>query len=93
MADSVAITALILSVLSGLAHFIKDINLQHCNCCFCVDSDCVEKKIEKEIIKSENKISQYTLKLQKLKQKRNSNSNLTPPISPITEYETGSEKN
>jgi hypothetical protein len=82
MADSIAITALILSVLSSLGHFIKDINLQHCNC-FCVDSDCVEKKIEKEIIKSENKISQYTLKLQKLKQKRNSNSNLTPPISPI----------
>jgi len=84
MADSVAITALILSVLSGLGHFIKEVNLQHCNCCFCVDSDCVEKKIEKEIIKSENKISQYTLKLQKLKQKRNSNSNLTPPISPIS---------
>jgi hypothetical protein len=86
--DSVAVTALVLSVISGLGHFVKEVNLQHCNC-FCVDSDCAEKKIEKEIINSENKIYQHTLKIQKLKQKRKSNSNIsnTPPLTPISENE------
>ena len=86
MGDSIAITALVLSVISGIGHFVKEVNLQHCNC-FCIDSDCAEKKIEKDIINSENKIYQHTLKIQKLKQKRKSNSDLTPPLTPIPEDE------
>ena len=84
MGDSIAITALILSVISGLGHFVKEVNMQRCNC-FCVNSDCSEKQIEKEIINSENKISHHTLKIQKLKLKKKSNSDIsnTPPLTPI----------
>lgn len=86
MADSIAVVALILSVISGLGHFVKEVNMQRCNC-FCVNSDCSEKQIEKEIINSENKISHHTLKIQRLKQKRKSNSDIsnTPPLTPIPE--------
>lgn len=41
--DSIAVTALILSLLSGLGHFIKDVHLQKCKAC-CIESDCREKK-------------------------------------------------
>ena len=41
--DSVAVAALIISILSALGHFIRDIHLQKCKACFC-ESDCRDKK-------------------------------------------------
>jgi len=41
--DTIAVTALILSILSGIGHFIKDVHLQKCTAC-CIESDCREKK-------------------------------------------------
>lgn len=41
--DSIAVTALILSLLSGLGHFIKDVHLQKCKAC-CIESDCRDKR-------------------------------------------------
>lgn len=41
--DTVAVVALILSILSGIGHFIKDVHLQKCKAC-CFESDCREKK-------------------------------------------------
>jgi hypothetical protein len=41
--DTIAVTALILSLLSGLGHFIKDVHLQKCKAC-CIESDCRDKK-------------------------------------------------
>ena len=44
--DSLAVTALIMSILSALGHFVKEIHLQKCKAC-CIESDCRERKTSK----------------------------------------------
>ena len=41
--DNVALVALVISVLSAVGHFVKEIHLQKCKAC-CIESDCREKK-------------------------------------------------
>lgn len=42
--DYIALTALVVAVVGALGHFIKESHIQHCKICFCVDSDCRDKK-------------------------------------------------
>ena len=58
--DPVAISALILSVLSGLGHFIKDIDLYHIGCC-CVNSDCHKNIVDNKINNLTEKISKHNI--------------------------------
>ena len=44
--DSVAVVALIISIIGALGHFVRDIHLQKCKAC-CVESDCRERKLSK----------------------------------------------
>ena len=80
--DPVAVTALILSVIGGLGHFIKDIDLYHIGCC-CVNSDCNKNIVDKKINHLTEKISKHNITIEKLKISKNSNSKLEPD-SPIS---------
>lgn len=40
--DSVAVVALIISIIGALGHFIRDTHIQKCKGC-CIESDCREK--------------------------------------------------
>ena len=75
--DPIAISALILSILSGLGHFIEDIKLYHISCC-CVNSDCNQKRIDDKISNLNKKISNNKLIIEKLQETRNSNSKPIP---------------
>jgi hypothetical protein len=91
MVDIIAISALIIAVLSGLSRFINDSHLKKVNC-FCINSDCSntdeikEKKLEETIIKLNNKLNI-------LKNKNGSGSNilkgsgLNTPTTPDTTEE------
>lgn len=74
--EIISITALVIAVLSGLSRFITDSHLNHCSC-FCIDSNCTEKQLEKEIINLDEKISKHKVKLEKIKQSK------TPPSTPL----------
>ncbi len=41
--DSVAVVALIISIIGALGHFVRDVHLQKCKGC-CFESDCRERK-------------------------------------------------
>jgi len=40
--DTVAVVALIISIIGALGHFIRDTHIQKCKGC-CIESDCREK--------------------------------------------------
>jgi hypothetical protein len=44
--DSVAVVALIISIIGALGHFVRDVHLQKCKACWC-ESDCRERKLSK----------------------------------------------
>ena len=44
--DSVAVVALVISIIGALGHFIRDTHIQKCKGC-CIESDCREKKISR----------------------------------------------
>lgn len=74
--DIISISALVVAILGAGGHFFKEINLNHCSC-FCIDSNCTEKQLEKEIINLDEKISKHKVKLEKIKQSK------TPPHTPL----------
>lgn len=74
--DIISITALVVAIIGALGHFSKEIHLNHCSC-FCIDSNCTEKQLEKEIINLDEKISKHKVKLEKIKQSK------TPPSTPL----------
>lgn len=75
------VVALIISVLAGLGHFVKDTHMKKCKC-FCVDSDCIDGNLDKKVFELEQQIEKKTSKLQSLKQKRADSSPSTPAMTP-----------
>ncbi len=75
------VVALILSVLAGLGHFVKDTHIKKCKC-FCVDSDCIDGNLDKKVLELEQQIEKKTSKLQSLKKKRADSSPSTPSMTP-----------
>jgi hypothetical protein len=72
------VVALILSVLAGLGHFVKDTHIKKCKC-FCINSDCIEGgDLDKKVIALEQQIEKKTNQLNSLK-KRKSESNIPTP--------------
>jgi hypothetical protein len=42
--DTISLSALIISILSSLGHFVKDSHIQKCKMCLCIESDCIQRK-------------------------------------------------
>jgi len=73
------VVALILSVLAGLGHFVKDTHIKKCKC-FCMDSDCIEGDLDKKVLALEQQIEKKTNQLNNLKQRKSeSESSLQTP--------------
>jgi hypothetical protein len=84
--DAISITALIVSVIGALGHFVKESHIKECNC-FCVDSDCrdEDKNLNNKIDKIVKDIEKKNIVLDKLKRKKSlSNIITTPPNTPIS---------
>ena len=74
--DPAATIALIIALLSALAHFIDKSHLKKCDLC-CLHSDCREGQAEKRMEELQEKIDRNSEKLAKLKSK-------TDPVTPIS---------
>ena len=74
------VVALILSVLAGLGHFIKDTPIKKCKC-FCVDSDCIGGNLDKKVLALEQQIEKKTSQLNSLKQRKSESNPPTPDPS------------
>ena len=84
--DIISITALVVSVIGALGHFVKESHIKECNC-FCVDSDCrdEDKNLNNKIEKIVKEIDKKNLVLEKLKRKKSlSNIIITPPNTPTS---------
>ena len=76
------IVALVISILAGLGHFVKETHIKKCKC-FCVDSDCVDGNLDKKMLELEQQIEKRQNKLQSLKHKKDESNPSTPAITPV----------
>jgi hypothetical protein len=75
------IVALVISILAGLGHFVKETHIKKCKC-FCVDSDCIDCNLDKKMLDLEEQIEKRKNKLQSLKHKKDESNPPTPAMSP-----------
>jgi hypothetical protein len=47
MIDPISISILIVGILAGLSRFINEAHIKKLKCCFCIESDCVQKSKSK----------------------------------------------
>lgn len=45
--DIISVSALVIAIISALGHFIKESHIQKMKCCFCIESDCIERNRSK----------------------------------------------
>ncbi len=74
--DPASTVALIVALLSALAHFVDKSHLKKLDCC-CLHSDCREGQDEKKMLELQEKIDRNSEKLAKLKSK-------SSPVTPIS---------
>jgi len=83
--------ALILSVIAGLGHFVKESHIKKCDC-LCIKSDCHENNIDKELEKLMSKIDKNRAKIETLKKKKDNHTPTSPSCSSLNGLEIFTEK-
>ena len=83
--------ALILSVIAGLGHFVKESHIKKCDC-LCIKSDCHEGNVDKELEKLTNKINKNKTKIEELRKKKESHTPTSPSSYSLSQLDIFTEK-